>query len=234
MNSWNGETNVGRALARTMLGVYQAVFDAFDNDLVSQHGIFLAGVNFRSTENFPGSVPGPTDPFAVYAVQIDGTLGEEFGSDGGYNTNAARRMTGAYLSPGSIAEVTVPNELVGTGFQIRVGGHSWDLSNKNNANRLHRVSNVFAITNNTTKIANPMGGNIYIEVPVGADAGVVNVQFRNTIRAQFSQTAVLTKQRRFNGRTWNAQIPVLLPISKVSTACGRCPVNGSTILAMTN
>jgi hypothetical protein len=184
-NSWNGETNAGRALGRTMLGVYQAVFDAFDNDLVSQNALFVAGVKFRSTENFPGSVPSPTDLFAIYEVQIDGTLHEEYGSDGGYNTNAARRMTGAYLAPGTVVDVTVPNELVNAGFQIRVGGHSWDLSNKNNANRLHRVSNTFDITNNVTKVANPMGGNIYIEVPVGAEAGIVSVQFRNTIRAPF-------------------------------------------------
>lgn len=185
MNSWNGETNVGRALGRTMLGVYQAVFDAYDNDFVSQYALFLTGTSFRSTENFPGSVPGPSDPFAIYEVQIDGTLLDEFGSDGGYNTNAARRMTGAYLAPGSVADVIVPNELVGAGFQVRVGGHSWDLSNKNNANRLHRVSNAFDITSNTTRVANPMGGNIYIEVPIGAEAGIVNVQFRNTIRAPF-------------------------------------------------
>ena len=168
-----------------MLGVYQAVFDAFDNDFVSQNGNFVDGLMFRSTENFPGSVPNPTDSLAIYEVQIDGTLNQEFGSDGGYNNNAARRMTGAYLSPGIIAEVIVPDELVNAGFQIRVGGHSWDLRIKNNANRLHRVSNVFDITSNVVRIANPMGGNIYIEVPVGAGAGIVDVQFRNTIRAPF-------------------------------------------------
>ena len=185
LNSWNGETNVGRSLGRTMLGVYQAIFDAIDDDMIAQNPGLVVGVMFRSTQNFPGTVPSPFSPAAVYQVQIDGTLDQEFGSDGGYNTNAARRMTGAYLSPGSIGVVTVPNELVNAGFQIRVGGHSWDLSNKNNANRLHRVSNLFDINSNTVPIANPMGGNIYIEVPIGASAGVVDVQFRNTIRAPF-------------------------------------------------
>lgn len=184
-NSWNGDSNLGRGLARAMLSVYQAVFDAYDNDLVSQNPALVDGTLFRSTENFPGSVPSPTDPTAIYEVQIDGTLNEEFGYVGGYSTNAARRMTGAYLAPGTIVEVIVPNELVNAGYQIRVGGHSWDLSNKNNANRLHRVSNLFDITDNVVQVANPMGGNIYIEVPVGADAGIVDVQFRNTIRAPF-------------------------------------------------
>ena len=184
-NSWTGDVNVGRGLARAMLTVYQAVFDAFDNDLVSQNPALVEGTFFRSTENFPGSVPNPTDPNTVYQVQIDGTLNEEFGYVGGYSTNAARRFTGAYLSPGTIATIVVPDELVNAGYQVRVGGHSWDLSNKNNVNRLFRVSNLFDITDNVVEVANPMGGNIYIEVPVGADAGIVDVQFRNTIRAPF-------------------------------------------------
>jgi len=59
---------------------------------------------FRSTENFPGSVPNPTDPTAIFEVQIDATLNEEFGYVGGYSTNAARRMTVACLAPGTIVE----------------------------------------------------------------------------------------------------------------------------------
>ena len=184
-NSWDGDNNLGRGLARAMLRVYQAVFDAYDNDLVAQNPSLVDGVLFRSTENFPGSVPNPNNPFVIYQVQIDGTLDEQFGYVGGYSTNAARRMTGAYLAPGTIAEVIVPNELVNAGYQIRVGGHSWDLSQKNSANRLWRVSKLFDITDNSVEVANPMGGNIYIEVPVGADAGVVNIVFRNTIRAPF-------------------------------------------------
>lgn len=51
--------------------------------------------------------------------------------------------------------------------------------------RLAKVSNLFPITSTTTKIANPMGGNVYIEVPYLADDGIVSVQFKNTIRAPF-------------------------------------------------
>ncbi|WP_404308008.1 M60 family peptidase N-terminal accessory domain-containing protein [Neorhodopirellula lusitana] len=183
-NDWPS-SNDGRGLERSIFRVYQAIFDAIDDELIRDFPDLVDTVMFRSTENFPGSVPSPTDPLAVYQVSIDGTLEEQFGSPGGYDTNEARRMTGAYLAPGSIAEVIVPPELVNAGFTIRVGGHSWDLSNKNSANRLHRVSNQFAITSTVTQVANPMGGNIYIEVPVGADAGIVDVQFRNTIRAPF-------------------------------------------------
>ncbi|MGB7327958.1 MAG: M60 family peptidase N-terminal accessory domain-containing protein, partial [Rubripirellula sp.] len=183
-NDWPTSSD-NRGLERSIFRVYQAMFDAVDADLIADLPDVVDGMMFRSTENFPGSVPSPTDPLAVYQVTIDGTLADQFGSPGGYDTNAARRMTGAYLAPGSIAEVIVPPELVNAGFSIRVGGHSWDLASKNTANRLHRVSNQFDITGTVTQVANPMGGNIYIEVPIGADAGLVNVQFRNTIRAPF-------------------------------------------------
>ena len=195
-NSWEGDFNVDRALARAMLGVYQAIFDAYDNDLVSQQSNLVQGVMFRSTENFPGSVPNPSNPAAVYSVRIDGTYSEEFGSDGGYNTNDARRMTGAYLAPGTIVDVVVPDELVNAGFHIRVGGHSWDLRNKDTANRLHRVSNVFDIDGNQVQVANPMGGNIYIEVPIGANVGLVQVEFRGAIRAPFFSDRSFDKTSR--------------------------------------
>ena len=185
-NAWpdNGADD-GRGLERTILRIYQAVFDAINSDFIEDYPELVDSVMFRSTENFPGSVPSPTDPTAIYQVRIDGTLEAQFGSPGGYESNAARRLTGAYLAPGTIAEVIVPQELVNKGYTVRVGGHSWDLSQKNVANRLHRVSNTFAITGTVTQVANPMGGNIYIEVPVGADEGIVDVQFRNTIRAPF-------------------------------------------------
>jgi hypothetical protein len=36
-----------------------------------------------------------------------------------------------------------------------------------------------------TKVANPLGGGIYIEVPYLANAGVVNVQIKNAVRSPF-------------------------------------------------
>ena len=73
-NSWEGETNTQRATGRAMLGVYQAVFDAYDNEMVSQNTALVNGVMFRSTENLPGTVPNPTIFSPIYSVQIDGTL----------------------------------------------------------------------------------------------------------------------------------------------------------------
>ena len=48
-----------------------------------------------------------------------------------------------------------------------------------------RVSNTFPISSTSTKVANPFGGNLYIDVPYLADDGIVTVQIKNTIRAPF-------------------------------------------------
>ena len=66
-----------------------------------------------------------------------------------------------------------------------MGAHSWDLSGRPTQRRVGRVSNLFPITSTTTKVANPLGGNLYIEVPYLADDGIVTVQIKNTIRAPF-------------------------------------------------
>ena len=47
-----------------------------------------------------------------------------------------------------------------------------------------------------------MGGNIYIEVPVGADAGITDVLFRNTIRAPFLSNRSFDKT---TASEWNVE-----------------------------
>ena len=97
----------------------------------------------------------------------------------------ARKPTGTYLAPGTIATVTVPAALVNQNFQIRVGAHSWDNSNRDTIRRLDRSSLLYNIKSVTTKIASPLGGGIYIEVPKGASRGVVNVTMTGAARSPF-------------------------------------------------
>ena len=101
------------------------------------------------------------------------------------NERPARRPTGCYLVPGSIAEVTVPGAMVNNGFSIRVGAHSWDLVKKPRIKRLDRVSIVYPIEAIHTSVANPLGGGIYLEVPYQANAGTVTVKIRNAVRSPF-------------------------------------------------
>ncbi len=101
-------------------------------------------------------------------------------------SHPAPKPTGTYLSPGSVATVTVPPSLVGRGYRIRVGAHSWDFSGKPFIKRLDRCSLVYNIVSTNTRVANPLGGGIYVEVPqYVSNVGVVNVQIKNAVRSPY-------------------------------------------------
>ncbi len=88
-----------------------------------------------------------------------------------------------HLSPGSIAEVSVPQSMVNAGFSILVGAHTIDMTEKWIFNRMDRVSTSFPITKSVMRVANPLGGGIYIVVPYLANLGKVSVAVKNVIEA---------------------------------------------------
>ncbi|MGJ8653723.1 MAG: M60 family peptidase N-terminal accessory domain-containing protein [Opitutaceae bacterium] len=180
-------SNANKALALAMFIVYQAVVDdAYTPWTLANHQAALTGKKFVSADYFPGAVSPPANPLAVYSVQINASQTEAWGYDVQFQFEAARRPTGAYLAPGSIATVTVPSALVGKGYEIRVGAHVADLTNRpNDYKRLNRVTLTYPINSTSTEIASPLGGGIYIEVPYGEDEGLVTVDFQNTVRAPF-------------------------------------------------
>ena len=151
---------------------------------VSRFGKQLDGVRFACADHFPGKVEAPieTEP---YTVKINASYPETWGAPILGAERPARKPTGAYLVPGTIATVTVPQSLVNKGYQVRVGAHSWDMSRKPRVLRLHRISAVYDITSTETTVANPLGGGIYIEVPFKANAGVVEVTIQGAARAPY-------------------------------------------------
>ncbi|WP_372845737.1 M60 family metallopeptidase [Pontiella sp.] len=179
-------STANKALALAMLKVYQAIIDdAYNTWNLNNNRSALVGAKFESADYFPGAVDSPADPDAVYSVQINASQPEAWGYEVMFQYEAARRPTGAYLAPGDIATVTVPEALVGQGFAIRVGAHVADLSSKSTVKRIDRVSLSYSINSTTTEIASPLGGGIYIEVPYGVDAGLVTVEIQNAVRAPF-------------------------------------------------
>jgi autotransporter-associated beta strand protein len=171
----------------TMFIVMQNVMDRiYTRQTLATHEILLNGFKFGSSSNFPGNciVPSPTD---VHTTTISASYLKTYGPpimhDG--PGTFARKPTGCYLSPGTIATVTVPASLVNTGYKIRVGCHSWDFSNRPDIKRLDRVTRVYDITSTSTRIANPLGGGIYIEVPWLANAGVVDVDVTGAVRSPY-------------------------------------------------
>jgi hypothetical protein len=172
--------------------IYWAVFHVMQYTMDYAYGegnlevyeALLDGYKFGSSAFFPGAVAPPADPTAEYEVQISGTYADAWGHPAG-DGDYARKPTGAYLAPGSIATVTVPSSLVGKGYLVRVGGHTWDLKNKPTVKRLDRVSKTYAINSTEVQVANPLGGGIYIEVPYLADAGVVTIKVKNAVRSPY-------------------------------------------------
>jgi autotransporter-associated beta strand protein len=153
---------------------------------IANNQSLLNGFKFGSSASFPGACAPPADPNQTTTATLSAShldTGAQTPGDG--PGTYARKPTGTYLAPGSIATVTVPAALVNTGFKIRVGAHSWDLSNRTKILRIDRSTIAYDITALETQIASPLGGGIYIEVPWLANVGTVNVQIKNAVRSPY-------------------------------------------------
>jgi len=177
----------GLELARAMLSIQQVVLEhVYTPENVKNCRLaLLDGARFLTADYFPGAANPPVDPTKSYEVSISAKLPAFWGRPVAFATEAVRRPTGLYLSPGSIGKVTVPMEMVGAGYSVLVGAHTADHSSKSHMNRLDRVSRTFPITSKHTYIANPLGGGVYIVVPYLADLGVVKVSISGVIEAPF-------------------------------------------------
>ncbi|MCF7954463.1 MAG: M60 family metallopeptidase [Phycisphaerae bacterium] len=182
----------GFELERVIYTVQQTIHDfTFSPENCQNRKTLLNGKKFETSDFFPGACVAPANPQIFYNVQINATLPEVWGIPVAFATDPVRRPTGFYLAPGSFGKVTVPPEMVDQGFEILVGAHTWDKSNKSKIERFDRVTKSFPITRETTKIANPFGGGIYIVIPYKADLGVVTVQIANAARSPlFSATSI--------------------------------------------
>ncbi len=178
--SWNTDIH------KVIFDVSQAIIDhAYTTENVAKCGDMFAGKWFKTADYFPGKVTSAPDAGLVHRVKISASYVKRFGKPIMHFDRPARKPTGTYLAPGTIATVTVPESLVGKGFAIRVGAHSWNLDYRPPVKRLDRVSSLYDIVHRETLVASPLGGNIYIEVPYLADEGVVEVSIRNAVRAPY-------------------------------------------------
>ncbi|MFO7821379.1 MAG: M60 family peptidase N-terminal accessory domain-containing protein [Lentisphaeria bacterium] len=166
--------------------VMQHVMDqVYTSEGMDRYGNLLDGFRFGSADYFPGKIKKQEITKENYTVKIDGSYPETWGSPFFHEDRPARNPTGAYLVPGTVATVTVPESMVDKGYQIRVGAQSWDLSKKPRVKRLYRCTTLYDIDSTAVKVANPLGGGIYIEVPLKADAGVVEVDIENAARSPY-------------------------------------------------
>ena len=157
----------------------------YTSENLAKYESILGPYKFGSHISFPGPCSPPSNPANTRTVQINGSFPATFGRNTLGWTTPARKPTGTYLAPGTIATVTVPPALVNAGYKIRVGAQASDLSSRAPVERLERATRLYAINATTIKIASPYGGGIYIEVPYLANAGVVSVTVTGAVRAPY-------------------------------------------------
>ena len=181
----------GMELERAMIALQQGIFDeVFTSGVYGNYPQHLNGWKYGACTTFPGFVAPPVDSTIAVSVSIRANFEDPDGMNPYYDINGdgtdhALRPTGLYLSPGSVATVTVPNSLVGQDYWIRVGSHEWDLTNRPMFLRFDRISKKFLINSTTIEVFNPFGGAISILVPYGADDDIVQVTVNNGVEAPF-------------------------------------------------
>jgi hypothetical protein len=178
----------GLNLHRNIILIHQGLIDyAYTPEWLQDSSNLLDGKFFESSQYFPGFVAVPADPELTESARVKCSYMLANGSQPWSNIGNPNviRPTGCYLAPGSIAEITVPPSLVGKGVKIRVGAHFWNLDNKNQYKRMDRVSITYEVNEMVTKVAHPLGGGIYLEVPLSVDEGIVDIQLKNVVRAPF-------------------------------------------------
>lgn len=107
-------------LDRAVCAVQQGLIDyAYTSENLRRFNRILNGAAFQTAAYFPGAADTPADPDAVYEVRVDASQPACWGVSVMYAQDPARRPTGCYLAPGSIARVTVPRAMVGKGYGIR-------------------------------------------------------------------------------------------------------------------
>lgn len=197
------EETRGIELELVIFALQQGLIDyAYHSDNLNKHGSLFKDQSFLTAAYFPGAVDQPKDPDLVHKVQINASQLPNLDSPLTTDNSAARRPTGWYLAPGSIVDIAFPKSIVGKGYSIRVGAHSWDLTKRPIVKRLDRVSIVYPINKEKLKIAHPLGGGIYIEVPSDSTAGLVDIYAKNVVLAPFYSA---TSFRKTSLEQWNQQ-----------------------------
>jgi hypothetical protein len=185
IQSFDRDTVTDEEIGWVVYSVMQTLMDeTYTVDNIAANAALLAGKLFGSSAHFPGAVAAPT--VVTNTATINASYPDTAGWPRSGDTTAARKPTGNYVAPGTIVTVSVPSAIVGKGYQIRVGAHSWDLeTRKSTVKRLDRSSMIYDIDRTEIEVGSPLGGGIYIEVPYLADEGVVEIEITGAVRSPY-------------------------------------------------
>jgi hypothetical protein len=91
--------------------------------------------------------------------------------------------TGLYAAPGEAVVVTVPETAAGKGLGLRIGAHTDGIWHLDAWERWPAISWHARLAKAETRLANPFGGAVYVEVPRDCALGAVAVQIANAVEA---------------------------------------------------
>ncbi len=136
-------------------------------------GVPRDGIPALSAGNdFPGSVPKDAKTVSK-KIEIDTAIPDW-------------HSTGLYAAPGSTVTVRLPKGYSmpkGATLGIRVGCHRDGLWGKDEWTRFPEITVEIPCRNETTKVANPFGGLVYIVVPRNFDKGKMTVRIGGCVEA---------------------------------------------------
>lgn len=188
-----------------MYDLQQAMFDiTYTPGNVNKFAEQLKGFKFLTSDYFPGKCGNFSESKKSYKVEIHVSNKKYWGAPIMVSDLEARRPTGYYVAPGSIVTIEFPEDMVGRGFSVLVGSHTWDLISKKRPTlkRLGRVTQVYPIDSNKVEIITPIGGGIYIQVPYNIDLGVREITINNAIPSPFFS---YKKSKKMDKEEWLKQ-----------------------------
>jgi len=167
-----------------------------DEGLTTENTSSAEGITLIEHNQFPGALPENAQRIEKGVANIRA----QYVRDPGYLMGGMKqepdselaaylyRPTGYYAPAGEIVSVTVDPKLVNSGLHIRVGAHADNHMVLASTSRFPVLSADFRIESETTKVINPLGGNIYVLVPQDTDLGWTEVEFSGAVRAPYFST----------------------------------------------
>jgi len=121
-----------------------------------------------AARSFPGDVPKGAVR-ASHPVKVDLSV-------------PRRASTGLYAPPGKAVTIRT-RDAIPDGLRIRIGAHSDRLYGKKEWKRAPQVGFTWPLTGKETRIPNPFGGLVYVEVPKNAGDGEIGLLVMGVVRS---------------------------------------------------
>lgn len=136
-----------------------------------------------AAKEFPGNVP-----FTANRIKKDLTLKIDstgYICDGvGVSANVdIWHSTGLYAAPGEVITLTLPLSTINEGLGLRIGCHTDSLWNLTKWERAPEISKHVVAKGQTTKLANPFGGLVYVTAPRKATIPALKVTIEGAVES---------------------------------------------------